>query len=116
MSHSMWDDARNIEDVRDEADAAPRWRGCNGGNCLFCAPPDETVGCFGCRESCPEHGGDRARSTLQLLSRFAVFMWMEASYRTHKGKRGPRGRHRLRSEVVACALHDGLLRVDWGPP
>lgn len=58
----------------------------------------------------------RARSTLQLLSRFALWMWLEAAYRQSKGKRGKWGRHRLRSELLISALHGGLLRVTWSQP
>ena len=72
-----------------------------------------------CQEEDEAIADRQARSTLQLLSRFAVFMWMEASYaewlEEFEGK-PPFNQNCLRSFALYLAVTDGLLRVTWSQP
>lgn len=85
--------------------------------------------CGGCADEfdAERRTDQRARSTLTLLSRVAVFMWMEAMvcWIRDDGDGGtnysvPAGPPDLmrppRLEMFDMAIARGLLRVDWGRP
>ena len=66
-------------------------------------------------------GMELYRSTLTLLSRFAVFMVAEScaqiTYRAEYSIRGVTvDIQSARGEAFAALIHDGLLRVTWSQP
>lgn len=65
--------------------------------------------CKACRARSEAEARERARSTLTLLARFAVFMWMEAES-NHVWQAS---KHEI---AFRRAFEYGLLRVTWGTP
>ena len=68
-----------------------------------------------CADEWYRAGTERARSTLTLLSRVAVWMVLEALAREARRYAGG-DLDDLRRVFLATALADGVLRVDWGRP